>query len=395
MFLSRFPTGAGAGALCLLLASPLWAQAPSSVQFFMPDGSMPTRELRLQVTTDDGKVTDTFFTDSKGRFLIARSQGLPPNAGYTIRVEGDERTFDTTIVSFKLYTLSYIPVFLRPWLPPVDAPAATVELAQFDAKVPNKARKAYQQAIEQLEAGKSDAALKKLRRAVAIHPAYFRALNDLGVLLMQLGRFSEAAEEFERAVSIGPTAFLARLNLGIVRTKQSRYDEGLKILEDLHRDFPLLLEARIRLADVLAALGRVDESETHLRAVLADARVEKKPAGDAHYKLGLALNRKQLYADAALEFSKAVKILPASANAQLQLGGALMRLERLEEAEFPLRESYRLGGAAMGGAQLLLGQIYITQGKIEDARLAFEQYLKDVPQALNAADVRAVIAKIK
>src|SRR5438093_7704583 len=95
------PPGWCATGLCFvfLLSSAAHGQAPASVQLFMPDGAMPARELRLNLTTDAGRV-DTFFTDSKGRFVISRSQGLRPDAGYTITVESDGRTFDTTTISF-------------------------------------------------------------------------------------------------------------------------------------------------------------------------------------------------------------------------------------------------------------------------------------------------------
>ncbi len=41
------------------------AQAPPSIQFFMPDGSLPSHELRFTLTSDDGRV-DSFYTDSTG-----------------------------------------------------------------------------------------------------------------------------------------------------------------------------------------------------------------------------------------------------------------------------------------------------------------------------------------
>jgi hypothetical protein len=65
MKISRFPI-----AFILLLASTVvYAQAPSAVQIFMPDGSRPERELRFTLTRDDGRV-ETLFTDSKGKFQL-------------------------------------------------------------------------------------------------------------------------------------------------------------------------------------------------------------------------------------------------------------------------------------------------------------------------------------
>jgi len=49
----------------------------------------------------------------------------------------------------------------------------------------------------------------------------------------------------------------------------------------------------------------------------------------------------------------------------------------------------------MGGAQLMLGQIYHEQKKYDLALHSFEQYLTDVPQAPNAAEIRRVIEKMR
>lgn len=46
------------------------------------------------------------------------------------------------------------------------------------------------------------------------------------------------------------------------------------------------------------------------------------------------------------------------------------------------------------GAQLLLGHLYYSQKKIPEATKAFEQYLKDLPQAPNAAQVTKIIADL-
>ena len=98
---------------------------------------------------------------------------------------------------------------------------------------------------------------------------------------------------------------------------------------------------------------------------------------------------------AVAELSKAAESIPDSARTRLQLGGALLQLGRLDDAERELLAAYRLGGAQMGGVQLMLGQIYFIERKYENARRAFEQYLTDVPIAPNAKEVRAFIEKIK
>ena len=388
--------------LVLWLSISSFAQAPPSIQVFMPDGSLPPRELRFTLTTDTGRI-DTFFTDSKGRFLFTRAEGLSANAGYTITIQSDGRSFDTTTVSFKYYgnTVFYVPVFLRPLSSATSAtsatskPAKAVDLAELDVLVPKQARDEYDGAMGSLRSGKAEEAISKLTAALTIYPDYFRALNDLGVLFMKLNRLSEAAETLQRAVKIAPRVYYPRLNLAIVRTRQGKYKEAIDLLEALRKENPGLIEIRTPLADALMAANRLDDAEGHLRAVVSDSRLDREAMGDAHYKLGLLLNRKQRFAEAVKELEEAAKILPNSSRIHLQLGGALLQLKRLDEAERALIESYRLGGPEMGGAQLFLGELYFTQKKHELAMRAFEQYLRDVPEAPNREQIQGVIDKIK
>src|SRR5215217_3291682 len=112
--------------------------APPSIQFFMPDGSLPPRELRFTMSADNGRI-ETFYTDSKGKFLITRLLGLRTDAEYKITVESDGRTFDTTTVSFKEFGVYYIPVFLKRLKSPAIQPARLVDLAEFDVLAPEPA----------------------------------------------------------------------------------------------------------------------------------------------------------------------------------------------------------------------------------------------------------------
>jgi Flp pilus assembly protein TadD len=376
----------------LFLCAEARAQAPSSIQFFMPDGSLPPRELRFTLTSENGLV-DTFYTDSRGRFLIARSQGLQPNAAYTVTVLSDGRLFDTTIHSFKLYQIGHVTIFLRP-LENTVARAGAIDVAEMDVKVPETAREAYESGMRSLGEGRRDEAIKELNRALEIHPSYFRALNDLGVILMQLGRNDEAALIFERAIKAAPRVYHPRLNLAIIRTRQGRYKEAVEMLERLRRDNPALIEARAPLADALMAMNRLDEAETHLRAALG-GKLQKPAEGNARYLLGLLLNRKQQYEEAARELILASKILPTGSRIRLQLGAALLQLGKYAESERELLEAYRIGGQRMGAAQFLLGELYFITKRFEIAQQAFEQYLIDVPAAPNETEVKALIERIK
>lgn len=390
--LSRAGSSAALFGLVLLYAEAT-AQAPSSIQFFMPDGSLPSRELRFTLTSEAGLV-DTFFTDTRGRFLITASQGLRADAAYTVTVAGDGRTFATTIHSFKLYQVGHVTVFLRPIENPVVKPGV-VDLAELDSNAPKPARDAYESAMRFLEEGQRDLAIQGLKQALDLYPDYFRALNDLGVILMQLGRNDEAASVFERATKLAPRVHLPQLNLAIIRTRQARYVEAIETLKRLYDENSTLSGIRPALADALMAVNRLDEAEKHLRSALSDRTLDHPAEGNARYLLGLLLNRKQRFREAANELGAAVKILPFASRIHLQLGAALLQLREYGEAEHELLEAYRISGPELGAAQFMLGELYFMTKKYDSSRRAFEQYLLDVPQAPNRAEVQALIDKIK
>jgi Flp pilus assembly protein TadD len=373
------------------------AQAPPTIQFFMPDGSLPTRQLRFSLESQDGRIVDIFFTDTKGKFLLARSQGLRPNSGYRISIESDGRTFAGTTVSFYHYgdSVYFVPIFLKPFTPEAVKSAGLVDLAELDSSVPKEALDAYNQGMHAFSEGRSDEAISEIGRALKIYPKYFRALNDLGVILMKLNRLNEAAQAFEQASKLAPRVYYPRLNLGVIKTRQSKYKEAVSVLEKLYNENPSLAEIRVPLADALMADGRLNQAEPHLRAAVANNRLERNAAGHARYLLGLLLNRKERFEEAVTELTIATKVLPNSARTHLQLGGALLQIKKTDEAERELLTAYRLGGAEMAGAQLLLGQIYHEQKKYESALRSYEQYLADLPQAPNARELRVVIEKIR
>jgi len=368
--------------------------APPTIQFFMPNGTLPDREVRFTLMSDSGRV-EIYYSDSKGRFVMSPMLGLKSSAEYRLVAQGDGTTYDTTSVTFKEFGIYQIQVFLRPHQPPATKPARVVDVAEFDSVAPETARQAYADAMRSYKAGQTQEAVKGLQHAIELYPDYFRALNDLGVIYMKIGKLDLAAQVFEQAIKIGPRVYYPRLNLAKIYTRQGKYKESSRMLEQLHKENPGLSEVRIALGDVLLAMNKLDEAEPHLRAALADAKLEREAAGDAHYRLGMLLNRRQKYDAAIRELSLAVEVFPNSARSHLQLGGALLQVNRIGEAERELLAAYKIGGTQMGGAQLMLGQIYFMRQNFESALQAFEQYLADVPKAPNAAEIEGVVKKIK
>ena len=376
----------------LAAAGGALSQAPSSIQIFMPGGGLPDRSIRFTLTRDDGRI-ETLFTDTKGKFQITGD--LVRDADYSVTVEGDGRSFATTSATFRTFrnTIVYVPVFLRPIESKKREPPSVLDVT--DANVPAEARGHYQQAREKIAKGEIVKAIEDLKRALAIYPQYLRALNDLGVIYLQLNRLDEAASTFKQAIKFDQSFVFARLNLGVVLNRRQKYSEAVEVLGQLIKENPNLTDALRPYAEALAETGQLSEAEKILRTILQDTTVKNSMLAESHFRLGAVLNKQNRFAEAAVELKKAIELEPNAVMAHLQLGGALIQLRRLPEAEQELAKAYELGGSSAGAAQFLLGQVYYLEAKYEPALKAFEQYLKDVPNAPNAEQVRELVAKIK
>ncbi|HEX7315289.1 MAG TPA: tetratricopeptide repeat protein [Pyrinomonadaceae bacterium] len=370
------------------------AQAPPAIQIFLPNGERPSRELRLQLTRDDGRI-ETVFTDTKGKFQFTGD--LNGIHDYEVKIEGDGRTFDTTTTSLRFLRgqVSYVPVFLNPRKGPPLPPNEVVDASGVDNDVPPEARAAYGRAMKAVGDGRAEEALGELKSAVATYPKYARALSDLGVLYLKLDRLDDAAETLARAAKINRRFYFPRLNLGVVLNRQGKYAEAVEVLGKLYGESPGFAGLSATYADALVGAGQAAKAKKVLADALAAPDLGGAARVEAHYKLGMILSREEDYVAAVSELEKAVKIDPAAANVHLLLGGVLLQLKRTDEAERELLRAYELAGAGVGNAQLLLGQLYLSRQKLQPALRALEQYLKDVPAAPNAPQVRETIEKLK
>jgi tetratricopeptide (TPR) repeat protein len=177
--------------------------------------------------------------------------------------------------------------------------------------------------------------------------------------------------------------------------RQGKYAEAVAMLGKLYQENTQLQAAWLPYAEALAETGKLKDAEKILRLILANPSLNDSAKATVHFRLGAVLNRQNRFSEAASELETSIKLEPNAVMAHLQLGGALIELKRLREAERELLRAYELGGSTAGAAQFLLGQVYYLGLKYEAALRAFEQYLKDVPNAPNAAQVRDFAEKIK
>jgi tetratricopeptide (TPR) repeat protein len=358
-------------------------------QVFLPNGSPVERTTRFALSYENGLRQEYHYTDSHGRIAIQQDINTP----YTITVESDDQTYDTTRITF--YPPSsgnYIVVNLRP-LPVAKPPqAGVVDASSLEQKISPRALEAYNSAIKHLQAAEYRPAIDLLQQAVAIQPDYFNAHNDLGVAYLKTNQVDQAVEAFRRAIKINDKVYLPQLNLGIILNRQRKYAEAAELLGKLQRKHPDITAIHAPLIEALIEAKLWREAEAELR--LAPAIQGFDPV-DLKTKLGVVLIRQEKYAEAVAVLREAVGLNPDSPLACFNLGAALHQTGELDDAEKYLRRAYELRPTRMAGAQLVLGQVYHQKKDYPKAIEAFEIYLRDAPEAPNRDQVTEAIRRLR
>jgi len=377
--------------ITLFFAAPAEAQIGTRGvrgQIFLPNGSPIQRQIRFMLTTDNGMRTEYFYTDSNGRIQ------MPPVSGpYTITVDSDGDSFATTMVSFQAFNAgNYITVHLKPLESKSVPPPGLVNINDVDQNISAQARASYDAALELLRAGEFEKAIDPLNRAIEIQPDYFHAHTDLGVAYLKLNKFDLAEQSLQRAIKINDKIYIPQLNLGIVYNKQGKYKQAVEVFTKVQRRNPDLAKLHLPLIEALMGMQDWARAEDELRKSL---KVEGLDRVDLNTKLGTVLMRQGDFAGAVSVLQTATTEEPDNGLAQFNLGAALLQTGKLDQAETALIRSYKLEGSRMAGAQLLLGQIYFQKKDYPRAIEAFETYLKDLPSAPNAAQVREAVEKLR
>ena len=173
------------------------------------------------------------------------------------------------------------------------------------AGIPSNALNLYQKGMAAAKKGDPKVAVESLSAAVAAHPNFPIALNDLATQYMLLKQWDKAGETYEALVKLKPNDTAAHLNLGIVAYNKKK----------------------------------IEDAETHFRKAL-----ELKSTGPtAHYYLGLILLSTKRYPEAQTAFETAVANGGDNlALAHKYLGGLYMSAGKNVEAANELEKYLKL-----------------------------------------------------
>jgi tetratricopeptide (TPR) repeat protein len=208
---------------------------------------------------------------------------------------------------------------------------SVIDITEVTEQYPKSAVDEYQKGVEQARKGNRAAARERLEAAIRIEPNFFNAHNSLAILFHTSSQYSDAEREYLEAARLNPRSLAPLVNLASLHIEEAIATQE----QDGKAARALLNEA---LSNLNKAFG-----------VLPDAP-------QAHYLSGVIYFMTGFYEESELHFKKA-------------LGG---------------------GGGRMIAARLALAEIYVQLKEWDGVVVQLDEYLAEVPYAMNRVRIRSV-----
>lgn len=168
-------------------------------------------------------------------------------------------------------------------------------------------------------AGRYDAAVQLLQRAIAANPSVATFHAELGSALYAQRRFAEASRAYASAARLDPADLAVRVNLGSALEHSEENDGAEQAWREALRQDEQCVEAACNLASLLLKVGRAEEGRA-----FAELAVRVRPGSfEAHMRRGDVLLALRQPLEAAAAYRQAGAIEPASARALVGQGWAL------------------------------------------------------------------------
>jgi len=143
---------------------------------------------------------------------------------------------------------------------------------------PNNAQLYNEWALVYLLAGRSDKALEKLERSLALDDRYDQTYLLLGDYYRNAKEWKKAAEAYEKAVELSPRLVQAYSALGFVYAQMGELEKAIEANKKVIELSPKDYISHRNLALLYAQIGRLDEAIAEAQQALALAPDKDKPA---------------------------------------------------------------------------------------------------------------------
>ena len=261
---------------------------------------------------------------------------------------------------------------------------------QMQAGKPEAAEKAFQDALalspdnpdalhllglSRHLAGNSSDAIPPIREAIALHPEnpFFR--NSLGQAHQALEQFEKALDCFSKATAFKPDFPEALFSMAVCQQKLGQRQDAAKSYRQAIALKPGFPQALCNLGNVLKELGQLEDAIASYNQFIASA--PDMVQAETYVSLGDALKDLGRAEEAIESYQTAIGKNPDLAGAYVNLGNAQTDINQLEAANASFEKAHELDPGQCEPF-IGLGNVLRKQDRLDDA---VEQYEKAV--ALN------------
>jgi tetratricopeptide (TPR) repeat protein len=231
-------------------------------------------------------------------------------------------------------------------------------LERAAAEQPNDFNARYLLGVTQSHLGKTDAALRQWRAALALRPDHVKLMQVMAVEYGKGGYFREAAAVTERALALNDND--PALYLIAIKAYQDANDhaEALKLAARMVRKFPTLPRANFEYAYELTRAGRPAEGLPYLKSAMDSDAAWEEP----FFFYGETLLKEGRTEEGIAALRKAIELRRDYMAAWVSLGRALIAAGRLDEAKKELFVATAIN-PRHPQPHLLLSQLYFRLGE--------------------------------
>jgi len=280
-------------------------------------------QLRVELLNDTGLMTAQAVSDQDGR----ASFQVTGRGTFRVRVAGNDIE-DTTseVIQLDQDTGSRM-VFIRVKLKAdaVQSTAAKGSSAVTSAaqlQVPPDAQKAFNRGVSAWQNKDYAKAAQEFEKSVAIYPKFDLAYNNLGVMYAHLNQEDKALAAFQKSVELNDKNADADRNLARMMLRAKDFARAQDLLNKSLAIDPMNPGSLTMLAIVEIERDMLDEALATARKVHT---VPHEGYALAHFVAGQALERKQDYQQASVEYELYLKESPNGPEAPA-VKNALARL---------------------------------------------------------------------
>lgn len=241
--------------------------------------------------------------------------------------------------------------------------------------------------------GRMDEAIRRFEEASSLNPEYVAVEVNLGNIYLETNVSAKAESRFKKALAREHENAAALYGLGQLALSQRNYAAAVSYFEKALQQAPGANRIHYSLALAYRGAGDLTKAEAHLAQRgtvgirVADPLFDQLPdliEGERlHLVRGRAALEAKRFADAAVEFRKAIAAKPDSVAAHLNLGTTLVQMNDLIAAVTEFRIVLRLD-SENANAHFNLAIVLATQNEHRAAIEELQALLKTNPEDLNA-----------